>query len=201
MKIKTQWTPRTAGRRRVLAARTNRANVPVRQAHRSPLLSRLPLPRQDPQRPQRVSALARWARVGLKFAIVGVCGVLVNSAVLAVLYSALHLPLFPSSVVAVEMSIVSNYLLNDRWTFTRTSPSWRRFFKFNVACAGALAVTPTVVWLLHELGLHFLVANLIGIAAGAVLNFVASTLWVWGIPEGGVHRCSTSSSPHSSSSP
>jgi putative flippase GtrA len=198
MKITTQWTPRTAGRRRVIAARTIGTKVPVRQPHWYPLSRRLLL---MPQRPQRTSALARWTRVGLKFAIVGVCGVLVNSAFLALLYSALHLPLFPSSVVAVEMSIVSNYLLNDRWTFTRPSPSWRRFFKFNLACAGALAVTPTVVWLLHEVGLHFLVANLIGIAAGAVLNFAASTLWVWGIPEGGVRRCSTSSSPHSSSSP
>lgn len=148
----------------------------------------------------RQTRLGRLVRVGVKFGVVGLCGVAVNSAVLFLLYRSLHVPLFPSSLVAVEVSIVGNYLFNDRWTFSRARPSWRLFGKFNLATAGALVVTPTVVWSLVHLGLHFLLANIIGIAVGAGLNFAASTLWVWGLPEGGARLCSTSSSGRSSSS-
>jgi putative flippase GtrA len=158
-------------------------------------------PEQDTRPKQhRATRIHQVVRVGVKFAIVGLSGVAVNSAVLFLLYRALHVPLFPSSLVAVEVSIVTNYLLNDRWTFSRARPSWRLFAKFNLATAGALLVTPTAVWSLVHLGLHFLLANIIGITIGAALNFATSTLWVWGLPEGGARLCSTSSSGRSSSS-
>lgn len=158
-------------------------------------------PEQDAHpRQNRATRLHQLVRLGVKFAVVGLSGVVVNSAVLILLYRVLHAPLFPSSLVAVELSIITNYLLNDRWTFARPRPSWRLFAKFNLATAGALVVTPTVVWALVHLGLHFLLANIIGIALGAGLNFAASALWVWGLPEGGARLCSTSSSGRSSSS-
>jgi putative flippase GtrA len=168
------------------------------------LLWREPRPHRTGQdahsRQHRAAGLHQLLRLGVKFAIVGLSGVVVNSIVLIVLYRALHVPLFPASLVAVELSIISNYLLNDRWTFSRARPTWRLFAKFNLATAGALLVTPTVVWSLAHVGLHFLVANIIGIALGAALNFATSTLWVWGLPEGGARLCSTSSSGRSSSS-
>lgn len=133
----------------------------------------------------RATRVRQLVRLGVRFGIVGLTGVVVNSATLALLYRVLHVPLIPSSLVAVELSIVGNYLFNDRWTFGRRRPSWRLFGKFNLATAGALVITPVVVWSLVHLGLHFLVANVIGIAIGAGLNFATSTLWVWGLPEEG----------------
>lgn len=144
----------------------------------------------------RAARIRQLVGLGVRFGIVGLTGVVVNSAALALLYRVLHVPLVPSSLVAVELSIVSNYLLNDRWTFSRGRPSWRLFGKFNLATAGALVITPAVVWSLVHLGLHFLLANIIGIAIGAGLNFATSTLWVWGLPEGGARLCSRSSSGH-----
>jgi dolichol-phosphate mannosyltransferase len=135
----------------------------------------------------------RW----LKFGIVGTCGAIVNTAVLTVLYRVMHLPLVPSSVTAVEVSIISNYLLNDRWTFHRRRPSWRLLMQNNAATAVVLAVTPTVVWLLVQSGVHFLVANMIGIVAGTALNVTITTLWVRMLSRGGLCPWSISPSPYS----
>jgi putative flippase GtrA len=43
-----------------------------------------------------------------------------------------------------------------------------------------MALNVLSVWLLTRLGLYFLVADLIGIAAGFAANYAFSVRWVWG---------------------
>lgn len=150
------------------------------------------------QGPPRTHAINLLAATALKFATVGAFGLLINTSILALLYGELHMRLFMSSLLAVECSIVSNYLLNDRWTFGRRRPCWRLFVKFNLATSVVLSTTPSAVWLLVHSGLPLLVANVIGMAVGAALNFTTSTLWVWGFSKGGVRPWPTSFSPRSS---
>ena len=114
-----------------------------------------------------------------KFVVVGGSGTVLNTAVLYVLYRRLHLPLAAASALAVEVAVVNNYLLNDRWTFGARSPSLRRFAKFNASSLGGLAVNVLAVWLLTHAGLHFLAANLAGIAAAFAVNLTLSPTWVW----------------------
>ena len=115
-----------------------------------------------------------------KFVVVGGSGTVLNTAVLYLLYRWLHVPLMAASAVAVEVAVVNNYLLHDRWTFGTRSPSLRRFAKFNAASLGGLAVNVLVLWLLTRVGLHYLVANLAGIAAAFAVNCALSATWVWG---------------------
>jgi putative flippase GtrA len=115
-----------------------------------------------------------------KFIVVGGSGAILNSAVLYALYRGLHMPLVAASALAVEVAVVSNYLLNDRWTFAARTPSLRRFAKFNASSLCGLAVNVLSVWFLTRMGLHFLVANLAGIAAAFAVNFTLSATWVWG---------------------
>jgi putative flippase GtrA len=116
----------------------------------------------------------------VKFAVVGGSGTILNTVVLYLLYRRLHMPLVAASAVAVELAVVNNFLLNDRWTFAARSRSIRRFAKFNVSSLGGLAVNVLSVWLLTRIGLNVLVANLVGIAAGMVVNITLSVTWVWG---------------------
>jgi putative flippase GtrA len=116
----------------------------------------------------------------VKFAVVGGSGTILNTVVLYLLYRRLHMPLVAASAVAVELAVVNNFLLNDRWTFAARSRSIRRFAKFNVSSLGGLAVNVLSVWLLTRIGLYVLVANLVGIAAGMVVNITLSVTWVWG---------------------
>ena len=75
----------------------------------------------------------------LKFAGVGVTGVIINTSVLYALSRWAGLPLVAASAVAVELAAISNYLLNDTWTFAVRSPSLGRFVKFNTA-----SLTPSI---------------------------------------------------------
>jgi putative flippase GtrA len=115
----------------------------------------------------------------LKFAGVGVTGVIVNASMLYVLSRWAGLPLVAASAVAVELAAISNYLLNDTWTFATRSPSLRRFAKFNTAMLAGLVLNVLIVWLLTRLGLYFMVADLIGIAAAFTVNYSFSARWVW----------------------
>lgn len=115
-----------------------------------------------------------------KFAIVGASGVLVNSLALAVLFKGIRLPLLIASPVAVECAIVSNFFLNDRWTFGRRRPTAGRFLKFNLTMVGAMLLTAVLVWVfVTHLHIHYLVANLLAIGTAGLMNFAVSTAWIW----------------------
>ncbi len=122
----------------------------------------------------------RYRRLG-KFLLVGGTGVGVNTVVLFLLHQVAGLPVVAASALAVEVAIVSNYLLNDRWTFGHRRPSLRRFAQFNVVSLGGLLLTTTAVWVLTTaLGIHYLVANLAGIGLATSWNFAANVYWTWG---------------------
>lgn len=77
----------------------------------------------------------------LKFAIVGASGVVVNLGALAAL-SALGMRSSVASALAIELSIVSNFIVNDRWTFAgRHRHPWpSRALRFQlISLVGALA--------------------------------------------------------------
>ena len=119
--------------------------------------------------------LARAAR----FCLVGGTGIVINTAVLYLLSRGLGLPLPLSSAIAVELAIISNYVLNDRFTFAARRPSLRRLAKFNATSLGGLGVNVVIVWLLTRHGVYFLVANFVGIAVAVVVNYTFSVAWVW----------------------
>lgn len=123
-------------------------------------------------------ARLRTGRI-LKFGVVGGTGVIINTSVLYVLSRWAGLPLVAASAGAVELAAVSNYLLNDTWTFAARSPSLRRFARFNTASLAGLALNVLGVWLLTRLGFYFLAADLIGIAAAFAANYAFSVRWVW----------------------
>jgi putative flippase GtrA len=127
--------------------------------------------------PQPKAVRKNWI---IKFMIVGGSGAILNTTVLYALYRWLHVPLVAASALSVELAVVNNYLLNDRWTFGARSRSIRRFAKFNASSLAGLAVNVLSVWLLTRIELHFLLANLAGIAAAFAINFALSATWVWG---------------------
>lgn len=148
-----------------MTARAPRGNVMVR-----PLL--------------RLAATAlsiRSAWFLIRFATAGAAGVAVSSLSLSLLYGLAHLPLPLASGAASELAIVTNYLLNERWTFTGSLPSWTRFAKFNSAAVAGLGVTVLCAWgLVRYLGIQYLAANLLALLASGPLSFGVNVRWVWG---------------------
>ena len=129
--------------------------------------------------------VGRHAGRFLRFGIVGGSGVLVNNAVLLALVEGLRIPPVPAAVVATECAIMSNFVLNDRWTFadmrSSTSRGWfRRFASYNLLTLGGLVLSVGVLALLHGVaGLHYLLANVVGIAVGTLWNYGSNHQWTW----------------------
>jgi len=128
----------------------------------------------------------------LKFAFVGVTGIFVNEGLLYTLTEYLGLYYLHSGAISIEASILSNFTLNELWTFRDRREGGKkdiakRALKYNVVSIGGLLINLLVLYLLVEfLGMYYLVANLLGIFLGFVWNFSLNTLWTWKVKK--LHR-------------
>ncbi len=127
--------------------------------------------------------LARQQRT-LKFLIVGLIGFGVETGVLWLLTEKAGLFYVISAVIATETAIISNFILNDNWTFRdrkhKGSNVLARLIKYNITCAIGVGIKLGVLTLLTEVfGFYYLISNAIGIMAGFVWNYGGSTKWAW----------------------
>lgn len=128
----------------------------------------------------KVLSLTYWERF-IKFNAVGLSGVAVNEIALAVL-AFLGLYYLYADAVAIEISIVSNFVFNDIWTFKdrRHGHIVARFVKFNALMLLGLAVNLAVVFVgTDRFGIHPLLSNLIGIAVAFLLRYFLSVKYTW----------------------
>jgi len=121
--------------------------------------------------------LRRW----LKFSSVGALGIGVQLAVLSCLVQLGGMSYLAATTLAVEVTIVHNFLWHERWTWadrlTSGGRGWiRRLVQFNLT-TGAASIAGNLLFMrlfVGTLGIHFLVANLMTIATCSILNFLAS---------------------------
>jgi dolichol-phosphate mannosyltransferase len=138
---------------------------------------------------RRTGELVRF----LKFCLVGASGVLVNQGLLWLLTqdvglrSGLRLSL--PSAIAIECSILSNFTLNDFFTFPdRRLQGWKSFLmrlgRFNMVSLPGLAINMGILLLLtnqfggEEYYLLFMF-NLCGIAVAMLWNYLVNSWWTW----------------------
>ncbi len=130
---------------------------------------------------KRTGELVRF----LKFCMVGASGVLVNEGLLWVLKEFATLPLALCSAISIETAIMSNFLLNDFITFSDrrvigTGFFLRRLGKFYAVSQIGLVINIGVLLLLTNVfGLHYLLSNLVGIAAAMMWNYLVNLGWTW----------------------
>lgn len=117
----------------------------------------------------------------LKFCIVGLSGILVNEGFLWFLTEFAGIFYLLSSLISIELSIISNFILNDVWTFkkNRKGHFLARFFKFNFTRIVASIINLGLLWLLTTMGMNYLIANLIGVAIATLITYFTSIWWVW----------------------
>lgn len=125
----------------------------------------------------------------LRFGIVGASGVLVNQGLLMLLHGHFAWPLPIASAVAIEVSILTNFALNARWTWKiDLEGSFRRWMwkalQYHAATVlSAFAGNVTVLLVLvYVFDVDYRLANLAGIVVGSALNFVAGEFWVFRNP-------------------
>lgn len=119
-----------------------------------------------------------------KFGSVGLSGVAVNYAVLYLLAGAGGLNVIAAATLATEAAILSNFALNDLWTFRDARKGGlslgSRALRYNFFALGGLGISVGVLAALtHLLHVHYLTANLFAIGAATLWNYTASYRWTW----------------------
>lgn len=141
----------------------------------------------------------------VKFGLVGVSGVAVNLLIFELLYRLAGVPFSLANAIGIVVSIFTNFLLNDTWTWGDRSKGgrWRdwagRAVKYYIAAAAAAGVQLGVAWLamrfvfgpLHlqlpawldaqapHIDLAPTLSVLSGIVVGMAINFLAGHLWAF----------------------
>jgi dolichol-phosphate mannosyltransferase len=126
-----------------------------------------------------------WGRF-IKFNVVGLTGVLVNEGLL-VLLAASGLYYVYASAFAIEVSIISNFVLNDVWTFRdrRHGHAVTRFLKFNGLMLIGLVVNLGILYLGTDyLQINYALSNLAGIAVAFLVRYWLSVRYAWIRPQG-----------------
>ena len=130
------------------------------------------------------------------YSLVGASGIVVNEGLFALLQRGVDY--YIASIVAIEASILWNFLLNDMITFRdrRHGRLGERAFKFHVTAALGAVVqfVATAVLIAQAKGVNLIIAivdppnlpyveasmlNLVGIILGFFLRFALSYAWVW----------------------
>ena len=119
----------------------------------------------------------------IKYCIVGSSGVLVNLGAYYFLTRFLNVSLFLSSPIAIEISIITNFLLNNFWTFKNRQVNRSlssRFLAFHIV-AGFAGIINYLCFLVivYVLIINDILAVLFGIGAGIVFNYAGNSLWTF----------------------
>ncbi|NMB56441.1 glycosyltransferase family 2 protein [Candidatus Beckwithbacteria bacterium] len=122
----------------------------------------------------------------IKFAVVGVIGFVVNLTALEVFYKAFGIRPDNAAAMGAELAIISNFCLNNLWTFKdRKISDFRKliikFLQFNLTSLGAVLIQKVGVWLgLKFFGeSYYLLYFIASVAVGMVYNFVMYNKVIW----------------------
>ncbi|CVK32690.1 glycosyltransferase [Methanoculleus bourgensis] len=125
-----------------------------------------------------------WKKIA-RFGLVGLSGIFVNMGLLYALTEFAGLYYLISAAIAIELSIVNNFIWNDIWTFgaadnLRFERKIQRFGSFQVVSMGGLLVNMAVLFLLSDVvGVYYLVANLAGILIAFAWNYAINRHYTW----------------------
>ena len=119
----------------------------------------------------------------IRFVLVGFSGLLINLGTYIFMTRKIGLDFALACPIAIELSIISNYLLNNIWTFRYRVvkiPFFRRLLRFHLvaALAGSLNYLIFLI-LVYIMSIHDIVANIIGVSFGVLVNYYFNSIWTW----------------------
>jgi dolichol-phosphate mannosyltransferase len=118
-----------------------------------------------------------------KFAIVGSSGVFVNLGIFSVLCKA-GMNKFIASPISIELSIISNFILNNFWTFSERNTKDKfplKGLKFNIVSFASLSVSYSTFVVLSLLYPHTsrVIHQSIGIIPATFVNYFLNSCWTF----------------------
>jgi dolichol-phosphate mannosyltransferase len=119
----------------------------------------------------------------IKYCFVGGSGVAINLGIYLLLTRIYQISPELASPVGIEVSILTNFILNNVWTFKfrQNIHSFRRkLVKFHIAAGIAgVANYGLFLFLMNSLGFNDIISNVTGIFAGMFINYSINSFWTW----------------------
>jgi dolichol-phosphate mannosyltransferase len=133
---------------------------------------------------RRGAAWEEWRKI-LRFGVVGCSGIVVNIGLLWILTTFAGIPDLVSLAIAIELSIVNNFLWNEHWTFGggeahRLGDVRHRFVSFQAVSIGGALINWFLYFLLTRwAGVYWLLANLVAILVAFAWNYLVNRNLTW----------------------
>ena len=119
----------------------------------------------------------------MKYSLVGVSGVFVNLGLYLFLTRYYEVSEVIAPLIAIESAMISNFILNNFWTFGKRITQSRirvKFIKFHLVSGLSALINYSVFLILFLVfGLFDILANLIGIGLAAIVNYLINSNWTW----------------------
>jgi putative flippase GtrA len=121
-----------------------------------------------------------------RFCVVGALAAGFQSALLWGFVEVGGLYYLVATVVSIEITILSQYVVNNAWTFRDRSNDGLRpylggLLRTNLVRGSAIPLQTGLLFLFVDaLGLMYLVANLVAIAVSGIYRYVLDARWTWG---------------------
>jgi dolichol-phosphate mannosyltransferase len=131
-------------------------------------------------------SVGKWMpRRFLKYAVVGLSGMVTNQCGVWVAINGLNLAESRALVWGIEISILSNFILNNYWTFRDVRlrglvKVLRGLVSFNTICLGGAFINyASALFFLEKFGRTIYVANLLGVFFGTIWNYIVNSHMTW----------------------
>jgi len=118
----------------------------------------------------------------LKFCLVGLSGVGVNWLILFLGKNFTGIDIRIVIVSAILVSMLSNFVLNNIWTFAREAvekPVLVKIIQFFLICGIGLGINYVITYSLYKIGFVIYAASFIGIATATIWNYFLNVMVTW----------------------
>ena len=134
---------------------------------------------------EKKGGLSLFAKHAIQYYMVGASGVLVNLGILYMLADIAGFWYVASQVVAISVSITTNFFFNRYWTFRGSIEDQRNsvmYVKFIIISAIGMAIQMGItVTLVESSGFYHMYGAGIGIAVASAINYVLNRRLPFGV--------------------
>lgn len=117
-----------------------------------------------------------------RFTIVGVFGIFVDLVLIFLLTDIFHIYYFVSGVIGTELSLLTNFVINDRWSFRGKMANGlkNRIVLFHKISFGGIVIKLTVLYTLTTVfGVYYLLSSVIGLGFAYGWNMMMNRRYTW----------------------
>jgi dolichol-phosphate mannosyltransferase len=134
---------------------------------------------------KKMGGFSLFAKQAGKYYSVGASGVLVNLGILYILTDIAGFWYLASQVIAISISISSNFLFNRFWTFRDSIEDQRNsvmYVKFLIVSLIGMGIQLGITFALVEnAAVYYMYAAGAGIAIAGAINYIVNRRWTFGI--------------------